>query len=59
MKIFHLVLVALFCLMSIGCGPKENSVVAPSDTELTAEEAQAEEEEEQEREEYESGGDRE
>ena len=45
MKIFHLVLVALFCLMSIGCGPKENSVVAPSDTELTAEEAQAEEEE--------------
>lgn len=59
MKVLNVVLVALFCLMSIGCGPKENSVVAPSDTELTAEEAQAEEEEEQAREEYESGGDRE
>lgn len=49
----------LSCLYFTGCGPKGNSVVVPSDNELTAEEIKAQEEDDQMREDYESGGDRE
>ena len=47
------------CLVWTGCGPQDNTVVEPSNNELTAEEAQAQEEEDQMREAYESGGDQE
>ena len=59
MKNLLLIVTLLFSLVCVGCGPKGNTVVTPSDTELTAEEAQAQEEDDQKREEYESGGDRE
>lgn len=45
------------CLVGTGCGPQGNTVVEPSNNELTAEEAQAQEEDDQMREAYESGGD--
>ncbi len=59
MKNLLLTLTVLSCLFFTGCGPQGNTVVAPTDTELTAEEAKAQEEDDQMREAYESGGDRE
>jgi hypothetical protein len=59
MKYLILSLAAFSCLVWTGCGPQGNTVVAPTDNELTAEETQAQEEDDQMREEYESGGDRE
>ncbi|MCP4943339.1 MAG: hypothetical protein GY924_15380 [Planctomycetaceae bacterium] len=59
MKNLLLTLTILSCFFCIGCGPQGNTVVAPTDNELTAEEAKGQEEDDQMREEYESGGDRE
>ncbi|MAI78090.1 MAG: hypothetical protein CL917_04050 [Deltaproteobacteria bacterium] len=59
MKNVLLILTFLSSLVLVGCGAEGNTVVAPSDNELTAEEAKGQEEDDQMREEYESGGDRE
>jgi|AOAMet1_18_M0_10_1038524.scaffolds.fasta_scaffold135553_1 predicted small lipoprotein YifL len=58
MKKRLLTLTILSCLFFTGCGPQGNTVVAPTDNELTAEEAKGQEEDNQMREDYESGGDR-
>ncbi len=59
MKKLLLTLTILSCFFCTGCGPQGNTVVAPTDNELTAEEAKGQEEDDQMREDYESGGDRE
>ena len=59
MKNLLLILTLLSSLLWVGCAPEGNTVVTPSDYELTEEEAKAQEEDEQMREEYEAGGDRE
>ncbi|MAI33900.1 MAG: hypothetical protein CMM07_19800 [Rhodopirellula sp.] len=58
MKNVLLILTFLSGLAYVGCGPDGNTVVAPSDNALTAEEAKTQAEDDQMREEYESGGDR-
>ena len=59
MKKLILSITVAACLAWPGCGPQGNTVVEPSNNELTAEEAQAQEEDDQMREAYESGGDQE
>lgn len=59
MKKLLITFTVLSCLACTGCGPEGNTVVAPSENELTAEEAKIQEEDDQMREDYESGGDRE
>ena len=50
---------ALCCFALTGCGNQGNTVVAPTDNELTEEERQSQEQDDEMREDYESGGDRE
>lgn len=55
MKNLLLILTLFSSLLLAGCAPEGNTVVAPSDYELTEEEAKGQEEDEQKREEYEAG----
>ena len=48
MKKLLLTLTILSCFFCTGCGPQGNTVVAPTDNELTAEEAKAQEEDDEE-----------